>query len=92
MGRAGADFQGIGASRGPRRAARLETKKYFRDFGRFGGGVASDGGRVAGWGRWLGGCTPTLSQRTPATTTAMSGLRKIPTANQLSDGGADAND
>ena len=54
--------------------------------------MASDGGRVAGWGGWLGGRTPTLSQRTPATTAAMSGLRKTPTTNQLSDDGADAND
>ena len=46
-GRAGADFLGIGASRGPHRAARVEHF-CFRDFGRFGGGVARGGGRVAG--------------------------------------------
>ena len=54
--------------------------------------MASGCGTVAGWGRWLGGCIPTLSQRTPATTTAMRELRKVPTTNQLSDDGADAND
>ena len=91
MGRAGADFQGIGASRGPRRR-RSTRKKIFSRFRAFRGRVASDGGRVAAWAWWLGGCTPTLSQRTPATTTAMSGLRKIPATNQLSDDGADAND